>query len=429
MTDLQTLLLDAGRAGAEPPAYVVDDDLARGRRALVRRRLRRGGSRSLLVAAAAIGSLAVVQAPGVSPSPTHTATRSAATAPIELVAYTGTQPEGYTVDSVPTGWEIQGVNNFVLTIAAIGDPDRQVDSFAGKLVVMLLSKDGSIPTTGSQVAVGSRSGVISHIDPSTIGAGETNTLACTLTRGTTPVALPECDGNIAARELQEGQHTFTVRATDSAGNVGPVASRTWRVDATGPIITITQTGGIVNPPTFSFTSNEPAALLCAFDAQPLRDCATLSTATLTRFTNHTIRVQGTDAFGNVGTASRTFFLGLFRTAPAAPSAITVASVLDQATAQSTGVPVALTTGANTAITRFVVTPAPGTTTAAGAAASKRLALMYRKTPKAKRRYRLHLNERRLRKALTPGRYRVEIRAVSPSNKLSHAKYKTFRVKR
>jgi hypothetical protein len=322
---------------------------------------------------------------------------------------------------------VEGEHRFSVHAA---DEHNNISPNASRTVNVDLDAPVAIIDAPAPNAVTGRSTtLVSHIDPSTIGDGETNTLACTLTRGTTPVALPECDGNIAVSGLQEGQHTFTVRATDSAGNVGPVASRTWRVDVTGPVITITQTGGIVNPPTFSFTSSEPAALLCAFDAQPLRDCATLSTATLTRFTNHTIRVQGTDAFGNVGTASRTFFLGLFRTAPAAPSAITVASVLDQATAQSTGVPVALTTGANTAITRFVVTPAPGTTTAAGAAASKRLALVYRKTPKAKRRYRLHLNERRLRKALTPGRYRVEIRAVSPSNKLSHAKYKTFRVKR
>jgi hypothetical protein len=167
MTDLQALLLDAGRPGAEPSAHVVDDDLARGRRALARRRLRRGGTRSVLAAAAAVGTLFVVQAQGVSPSPTHTATRSVPTSSIKLVAYTGTQPEGYTVDSVPAGWEIQGVNNYALTIAAVGDPDRQVDSFAGKLVVMLLSKDGSIPTTGSRVAVGSGYGVVSHFDLST----------------------------------------------------------------------------------------------------------------------------------------------------------------------------------------------------------------------------------------------------------------------
>jgi hypothetical protein len=166
MTDLQTLLFDAGRPGAEPSAHVVDGDLARGRRALARRRLRRGGTRTLLVAAAAVGSLVVVQAQGVSQSPKHSATPSVRTSPIKLVAYTGTQPEGYTVDSVPAGWEIQGVNNYVLTIAAVGDPDRQVDSFAGKLVVMLMSKDGSIPTTGSRVAVGSGSGIVSHLDPS-----------------------------------------------------------------------------------------------------------------------------------------------------------------------------------------------------------------------------------------------------------------------
>jgi hypothetical protein len=171
MTDLETLLLDAGRAGAEPPAYVVDDDLARGRRALVRRRLRRGGSRSLLVAAAVVGSLLVVQTQSASPtSPARTATPSApgsTSTSINLVAYTGSQPQGYTVDSVPDGWEIQGVDNYALVIAAVGNPDRQLDSFAGKLVVMLLSKDASIPTTGTRVAVGSTTGIVSHVDPAT----------------------------------------------------------------------------------------------------------------------------------------------------------------------------------------------------------------------------------------------------------------------
>jgi hypothetical protein len=176
MTDLQTLLLDAGRPGAEPSAQVVDDDLTRGRRALTRRRLRRSGTRSVVVAAAAVGSLLVVQAQGGAPSSrTHTAIQSVrppAPKPvhnpsIRLVAYTGTQPEGYTVDSVPAGWEIQGVNNYVLTIAAVGNPDKAVDSFLGKLAVMLMSKDGSIPTTGNHVAVGSTTGIVSHVDPTT----------------------------------------------------------------------------------------------------------------------------------------------------------------------------------------------------------------------------------------------------------------------
>jgi hypothetical protein len=169
MTDLQTLLLDAGRPGADPPAHVVDDDLARGRRALVRQRLRRGGTRSLLVAAAAVGSLLVVQTQGPSQSPEHAAGPSApgSTSSVKLVAYTGSQPQGYTVGSVPDGWEIQGVDNYALVIAAVGNPDRQLDSFAGKLVVMLLSKDASIPTTGTRVAVGSTTGIVSHVDPAT----------------------------------------------------------------------------------------------------------------------------------------------------------------------------------------------------------------------------------------------------------------------
>ncbi|MCW2571273.1 MAG: hypothetical protein JWO88_1331 [Frankiales bacterium] len=174
MTDLQNLLRDAGRPGADPSAHVVDDDVARGRGALARRRLRRGGTRGVLVAAA-VGSLFIVQAHGGGhPGPTGSAiqpprlpvTKPMVKPSIKLVAYTGSQPAGYTVDFVPAGWEIQGVNHFVLTIAAVGDPDKQVDSFAGKLVAMLMSKGGSIPTTGKRVAVGSTTGIVSHFDPS-----------------------------------------------------------------------------------------------------------------------------------------------------------------------------------------------------------------------------------------------------------------------
>jgi hypothetical protein len=87
---------------------------------------------------------------------------------IQLVAYTGAQPAGYTVGTVPDGWEVQGVNNFALVIARQGNPDTDINSFEGKLVVMLQSKDESDRTDGTKVAVGSQTGTIVRADVSMV---------------------------------------------------------------------------------------------------------------------------------------------------------------------------------------------------------------------------------------------------------------------
>ena len=183
MDDMNSLLTRAATAHSQSPttAGLVDADLARGRQALARRRLRRGGLRTALVALAAVGTVALLQphtaAPRI-PSASQSTDPARTISGISLVAYTGTQPDGYTVDSVPNGWEIQGVNNYALVIAPKGAADQSLDSFDNKLVVMLISKDASVPTSGPVVAVGSHTGRISHIEPTTQlffsdGAGHT----------------------------------------------------------------------------------------------------------------------------------------------------------------------------------------------------------------------------------------------------------------
>jgi hypothetical protein len=179
MTDPETLLSQAAHAFSTTPSpeAVVDADLARGRRALNHRRMRRSASRSVLAAGLAVGAFAAVHQQGGTGG-TSTATRPSqhVTAPavqaplsVKLVAYTGAQPDGYTVDSVPAGWEIQGVSNLVLAIAPVGFADRSLDSFEGKLVVMLLSADAAPPTTGVPVNVGAAgTGRISHENPEPI---------------------------------------------------------------------------------------------------------------------------------------------------------------------------------------------------------------------------------------------------------------------
>lgn len=192
MTDPDSLLHDLQQAAqlpsTNPAAAVVDADVARGRRALHHRRARRIGTRSALAGVLALGTFALVHPQGSgsgtttaqTPTPTPPALTTSAIPPavttttppkshddlaVRLVAYTGKQPAGYTVSSVPAGWEIQGVDNFTLVIAPVGFKDRSLNDFEGKLVVMLGSVDQTEPTDGVPVVVGSGKGLVSHFDP------------------------------------------------------------------------------------------------------------------------------------------------------------------------------------------------------------------------------------------------------------------------
>lgn len=90
-------------------------------------------------------------------APSGTGTSPAATR-IALVAYTGQQVPGYQVSEVPRGWDIQGGNAYALVLAPKGDTDTSIDSFIGKLVVMLQSRDASSPAAGTRQPVAGRPG-------------------------------------------------------------------------------------------------------------------------------------------------------------------------------------------------------------------------------------------------------------------------------
>src|SRR4029077_14105292 len=64
---------------------------------------------------------------------------------IKLVAWVGTQPPGYQVSWMPKGWVVQGSTPFALVMAPPNDKDKSPDSYSGKLVVMLQSRDATAP--------------------------------------------------------------------------------------------------------------------------------------------------------------------------------------------------------------------------------------------------------------------------------------------
>jgi hypothetical protein len=152
VSDPRTLFRAAARAvPVTPAALVVDDDLARGRRALARRRLvrRTMAPTGLLAAGVAAAAVAVLAGQGtagpsvptgpVRAAPSGTAGIPSASAEwggaVELVAYRGSQPAGYTISKVPEGWEVQNVDPYSLVIAPVGTADRDANSFVGKILV------------------------------------------------------------------------------------------------------------------------------------------------------------------------------------------------------------------------------------------------------------------------------------------------------
>jgi hypothetical protein len=141
MNDLKDLFELALTDGDTPRSDVLADpsaDLARGKKLLARRTRRRMlGAAAGATAAAAAAAVAVGMMPTATPEPSHPAavSRQHSAAGIRLVAYTGTQPPGYTVKEIPAGWVIQGSNPYALVIAPRNAPNKNPDVFIGKLIV------------------------------------------------------------------------------------------------------------------------------------------------------------------------------------------------------------------------------------------------------------------------------------------------------
>ena len=176
MNDVKDLLELAltDRHGLDPAQHVDPaGDLARGRGLLRRRRLvglagaatavvvvalvpwaiHAGGGPS--VGAQASPTIRSGSASSTQPAPTHPATPVHS---IALIAYEGKQPPGYQVAEVPSGWVVQGGNAYALVLAPQDDKDTSIDSFIGKLVVMLQSQGVGAPTVGTSQPVAGRPG-------------------------------------------------------------------------------------------------------------------------------------------------------------------------------------------------------------------------------------------------------------------------------
>ena len=129
-----------------------------------------------------------------------------------------------------------------------------------------------------------------------------STFACHLNGA----AFAPCTSPKSYAGLAQGTHTFTVKATDAAGNTGPETTYDWTIDTAAPTTTIT--GKPADPsndtsPSFAFGANEPAGLECRLDAAPFAPCTSPKTFTGVAAGAHTFSVKASDAAGNAGAAS------------------------------------------------------------------------------------------------------------------------------
>jgi large repetitive protein len=135
------------------------------------------------------------------------------------------------------------------------------------------------------------------------GAGEPASLACKLDTG----AFVACTSPTTYANVADGQHTFTVRGTDPAGNLGPDTSYTWAIDATGPSATITQKPSDPTSnksATFAFTASESGSTFaCRLDAAAFAPCTSPTSYTGLGDGAHTFGVRAIDALGNPGAAA------------------------------------------------------------------------------------------------------------------------------
>src|SRR6266851_5198375 len=161
----------------------------------------------------------------------------------------------------------------------------------------------------------------------------TSTKAGTFSCKLDAAAAAACTSPTSYSGLSAASHTFTVIATDMAGNASAPVSFTWTVNS--PVASITSTPA--NPTnqttaSFSFTSSKPSSTFsCKLDAAAAAACTSPKSYSGLLAGSHTFTVTATDIAGNASApASFTWTIDL--TAPIASITSTPANPTNQTTA-------------------------------------------------------------------------------------------------
>ena len=174
----------------------------------------------------------------------------------------------------------------------------------------------------------------------TFSAKPGSTFSCSMTPSGGTDSFSACTSPTTFPALTDGNYTFTVGATDPAGNVGPVTTSQLTIDTVAPGASIT--GTPPNPtadstPTFDFASADTSAkftcslTLASATLDNYQPCASGVTYPARANGNWVFKVKATDAAGNTG-APDTYAFAINTVAPAAVVTLTPTNLTFPSTA-------------------------------------------------------------------------------------------------
>jgi uncharacterized repeat protein (TIGR01451 family) len=125
------------------------------------------------------------------------------------------------------------------------------------------------------------------------------------------------EGTVDYTSVPAGEHTFTVRATNTVGNTG-ASSFDWTIDTTAPSVAIDSHPDDPTTATtavFAFSADETATFECKLDDGDWESCSGTASYTELGTGSHTFAVRGTDSAGNTSDPA-TYTWRVDTTAPA-----------------------------------------------------------------------------------------------------------------
>src|SRR6185312_7327245 len=220
-------------------------------------------------------------------------------------------------------WDYVSGNPYAAGIAATGSPSIP---FSGDFVfTSYFMPDTTPPDT---LIDSGPSGTVLNTNTASFAFHSTktgSTFQCSIDNS----AYTACTTPTTYNNLADGSHTFSVKATDTSGNIDSTpATQTWVVDTIPPDTTIISgpTGHVdSNSESFQFSSTETSSTFqCSLDSSAFVTCSSPTTYSL-KAGSHTFSVKATDTAGNTDStpATQTWNSGHITTTSVSSTASTI----------------------------------------------------------------------------------------------------------